>query len=53
MKMPSPKPDDPEQSKRFEDDAKRLEVDESGKLFERAMGIVVPPKGQPSSEQTS
>ncbi|MFT3806456.1 hypothetical protein [Arenimonas sp.] len=32
-----PKPDDPEQSKRFEETAKELGVDESGKAFEKAM----------------
>lgn len=31
------KPDDPEQSKRFAETAKRLGVDESGKIFEKAM----------------
>lgn len=30
-------PDDPEQSKRFEDKARELGVDESGKEFEKAM----------------
>jgi hypothetical protein len=34
------------QSKRFMEDAKLLDVDESGDAFERAMGVVVPPKHQ-------
>jgi hypothetical protein len=37
-------PDDPEQSKRFEDKARELGVDESGKLFNKAMTIVKPPQ---------
>lgn len=35
-----PEPDDPEQSRRFVDTARSLEVDESGKVFDRAFGIV-------------
>ena len=34
------KPDDPEQSKRFEETAKRLDTDESGKTFEKAMEVI-------------
>lgn len=34
------KPDDPEQSKRFEETAKRLDTDESGKTFEKAMDVI-------------
>lgn len=41
---PKPAPDDEAQSKRFIEDAKLLEVDETGDAFERAMGAVVPPK---------
>lgn len=41
----SPKqPDDDAQSRRFIEDAKLLEVDESGDAFERAMGVVAPQK---------
>lgn len=36
-KQPKPKPDDPEQSKRFEEAARELGVDKSGKLFKRAI----------------
>ena len=48
-KPPLPKPDDPAQSKRFIDAAKRAEVDESGKKFDEAFKKIVPirPKGQP------
>lgn len=50
---PSPKlaPDDEAQSKRFIEDAKLLEVDETGDAFERAMGVVVPPKEKPKPEK--
>ena len=41
---PTPKPDDPEQSKRFEETARQLEADESGKLFKKSLKIVAPPK---------
>lgn len=34
------KPDDPEQSKRFEETAKRLGTDESGATFEKAMEVI-------------
>lgn len=39
-----PEPADKEQSARFVETARQLEVDESGKAFERAIGIVTPPK---------
>lgn len=35
------KPDAPAQSKRFEDVAKELGADESGKSFRQALGVVV------------
>lgn len=35
-------PDDPEQSKRFEDKARELGVDESRKLFNKAVTIMKP-----------
>lgn len=44
MKKPKPKPDDPEQSKRFIDAARGAGVDETGKEFERAFKKIVPPK---------
>lgn len=41
-KKPKPEPDDPEQSRRFVETAKQLEVDDSGKSFEKAVGLVKP-----------
>lgn len=41
-------PDDPEQSKRFEEKARELGADESGKKFEDALTSVVPRKPPPS-----
>lgn len=50
MKTPQPRgtggarrqslPDDPEQSKRFEETARELGADESGRVFEAALGIL-------------
>ncbi len=40
----TPIPDDPEQSKRFEETARLLEVDETGKSFNKAIKGVVAPK---------
>lgn len=48
------KPDDPEQSKRFEETAKRLDADESGATFEQAMDVITTPKpdeAKPKSEK--
>lgn len=39
-----PKPDNEEQSKRFIDTARELEVDESGKLFELSLDKITPTK---------
>ena len=53
-KKPNPKPDDKAQSRRFVEDAKTLEVDESGKKFERAFtkiasqNITSPPASTPA-----
>jgi hypothetical protein len=57
-KQSKPKPDDKEQSKRFVETARELEVDESGKAFKRAVEVVVPPKredrrSRPSEKQPS
>jgi hypothetical protein len=41
---PKPEPDDKEQSKRFIDTARELEVDESGKDFDKALNTLIPPK---------
>lgn len=38
----TPKPDDPEQSKRFEETARQLEVDENGVNFNKAVSSLVP-----------
>jgi hypothetical protein len=43
-KQSAPKPDDPEQSKRFIDAARKIEADESGEAFRRAFEKIVPPK---------
>ena len=39
-KQDSHKPDDPEQSRRFEEKARELDADKSAKAFERAMGVI-------------
>ena len=44
-KQPAPKPDDPEQSKRFIEAARQIEADESGEAFRRAFEKIVPSKG--------
>ena len=45
-----PKPDNPEQSRRFEEKARELGADESGKFFERAFKAVLPKrKGRSAS----
>ena len=46
--MAKPKQDDKEQSKRFIEKARELEVDESGEAFERVVEKIVPPKQPPS-----
>lgn len=38
---PTPKPDDPEQSRRFEEAARKLEADETAKTFGRTLERVV------------
>jgi hypothetical protein len=38
------KPDDPEQSRRFEEKARELGSDESGKRFEKAFKAILPKK---------
>lgn len=44
MAKPKPKQDDKEQSKRFIEKAREIEVDESEEAFERAFKKVVPSK---------
>jgi hypothetical protein len=43
-KRPAPKPDDPEQSKRFIEAARQIEADETGEAFRRAFEKIVPVK---------
>jgi hypothetical protein len=43
-KKPQPKPDDPEQSKRFVETARKAEADETQEGAERAFKKVVTPK---------
>jgi hypothetical protein len=40
----APKPDDPEQSKRFIEAARQIEADETGDAFRRAFEKIVPSK---------
>jgi hypothetical protein len=37
---PKPEPDDKEQSERFKETARQLEVDESGEAFDRALNVI-------------
>jgi hypothetical protein len=46
-KQSAPKPDDPEQSKRFIEAARQIEADETGEAFRRAFEKIVPPKSAP------
>ena len=48
----NPKPDDPEQSKRFEETARQVDVDETGKAFKKAIKAVAPAKLASSSPKT-
>jgi hypothetical protein len=49
-RKPAPKPDDPEESKRFVDMAREVEADESEEALERAFKKIVPPR-QPARRQ--
>lgn len=44
-----PKPDDPEQSKRFVETARELEADETGEAFRRAFEKIVPSRQKPQT----
>lgn len=46
-RKPNPKPTDPEQSKKFLETAKALEVDKTGEQFEAALKVVVRPHDKP------
>lgn len=41
-------PDDPEQSKRFENTARELEADKNREKFEKVLGAIVPTKNPPN-----
>ena len=43
----APATEDKEQSARFIETARELEVDESGEAFEKAVRVVVPPREKP------
>ena len=50
---PKPQVSDKEQSERFKETARELEVDESGKEFERALGRIIgatPPHGRKDAD---
>lgn len=47
-RKPNPKPTDAEQSKRFLEAAKALEVDKTGEAFKWAMVAVLPAEPKPS-----
>ena len=51
MGKKSPDMGDEEQSRRFVETAKKLETDESGKSFDRAMVIISPNEGRRSADQ--
>jgi len=40
----NPKPDNPEQSKRFIETARQIEADETGEAFRRALDNIILPK---------
>jgi hypothetical protein len=46
-RRPKPKPDDPEQSKRFIKAAREFGTDETGHAFDRVFKKIVPPKRSP------
>jgi hypothetical protein len=50
-KNPKPEPDDKEQSERFIETARELEADKNAEHFERALGVVVPPKEIPKTDR--
>jgi hypothetical protein len=53
-KLTNPKPDDPEQSKRFIETARQIEVDETGEAFRRAFEKIIPPQSStPKSDSPS
>jgi hypothetical protein len=51
-RKPKPPPDDPEQSKRFIEAARRAEVDEDPEVFDRAFQKVAKPKREGAEKIT-
>lgn len=51
--MKKPKQDDLEQSRRFIEEARKLQSDESGEAFERALGRIAPAKKPKTSREGS
>jgi len=49
-KSPKPKPDNPEQFKRFIETARQVEVDESPDALDRALNKVIPRKSPAKSK---
>ena len=52
VKKTKPEQDNKKQSQQFVETAKALGVDESGKSFERAIKVVVPPVSRPAPGPT-
>ena len=52
-RKPAPKPDDPEQFKRFIEMARKVEVDESPGAFDRAFDKVIKPQSAPKAASKS
>jgi hypothetical protein len=50
-RKPAPKPDDPEQSKRFIEGARQLEADETEEGADRAFKKIIPPKRDDSPKR--
>lgn len=50
-KKPTPPPDDPEQSKRFEDTARELGAEDSGAAFDRLLDAVLPTPAPPADAE--
>jgi hypothetical protein len=50
-RKPAPKPDDPEQSKRFIETAREIGTDEDPEAFERAFKKVIPDRPHKTASQ--
>ena len=51
-RKPNPPPDNAEQSKRFLETAKALEVDKAGKLFDATISKIIPKKPEKQKSQS-